>query len=197
MSTESIETQVSSSPPRLGGWAIVLGALTVLLGILVLVWPGQTLLIVALLFGLQLLFVGGFRVMVAVTARSAPGWWRWVIGVLGGLTALAGLLCFFRPGTSLLVIAILIAVGWLADGITSIVSGVVDQWTRTHRFAQIALGVISVAAAVVVLIWPGSSLLLMAAVGGIILIVLGVAILAVALLVRFAANRARTDESAG
>ena len=32
--------------------------------------------IVALLFGLQLLLVGVFRIVVAVTARSAPGWWR-------------------------------------------------------------------------------------------------------------------------
>ncbi len=195
MSTAS-ESRVSSSPPRLGGSAIVLGILSVLLGVLVLVWPGQTLSIVALLFGLQLLFVGVFRIVVAVTTRSAPGWWRGVIGVLGGLTAVAGLLCYFLPGTTLLVIAILIAAGWFADGITSIVSGVVDNWTPAHRFAQIALGVISIAAAIIVVIWPAGSLLLMTLVGGWVLIVLGLAIVAVALVIRSAANRLGSAEPA-
>lgn len=184
MSTESVESRVSSSPARFGGLAIVLGVLTAALGILVLVWPEQTLLIVALMFGLQLLFVGAFRIMVAVTTGAAPTWWRVLIGVLGGLTVVAGVICFVRPGTSLLVIAILIAAGWLADSVTSIVSGAVDRWSGPNRVAQIVFGVISVLAAIVVLIWPGSSLLLMASVGGAMLLVLGVAIVVVALVVR-------------
>ncbi|MFC7621848.1 HdeD family acid-resistance protein [Microlunatus sp. GCM10028923] len=191
MSTEASENQVSSSPPRFGGLAIVLGVLTAVLGILVMVWPGQTLLIIALLFGLQLLFVGAFRIMVAVTTKAAPNWWRVLIGVLGGLTVIAGIICFVRPGASLLVIAILIAAGWLADGVTSIVSGVVDNWTGLHRVAQIGFGVISILAAIVVLIWPGSSLLLMTSVGGALLILLGVAIIVVALVVRSTNRPAR------
>ncbi|GAB3756353.1 HdeD family acid-resistance protein [Microlunatus parietis] len=189
MSTEATASEISSSPPRLGGLAIVLGVLTAVLGILVMVWPGQTLLIIAVLFGLQLLFVGAFRIMVAVTTRAAPNWWRGLVGVLGGLTVVAGIICFVRPGTSLLVIAILIAAGWLVDGVTSIVSGVVDNWAGLQRVAQIVFGVISILAAIVVLIWPSTSLLLMTSVGGALLVVLGVAIIVVALVVRRTTNR--------
>lgn len=189
MSTEATESAISSSPPRFGGLAIVLGVLTAVLGILVMVWPGQTLLIIALLFGLQLLLVGAFRIMVAVTTRAAPGWWRGLVGVLGGLTVIAGIICFVRPGTSLLVIAILIAAGWLVDGVTSIVSGVVDNWPGLQRVAQIVFGVISILAAIVVLIWPSTSLLLMTSVGGVLLLVLGVAIIVVAVVTRRSTNR--------
>lgn len=189
MSTEATESAISSSPPRFGGLAIVLGVLTAVLGILVMVWPGQTLLIIALLFGLQLLFVGAFRIMVAVTTKAAPGWWRGLVGVLGGLTVIAGIICFIRPGTSLLVIAILIAAGWLVDGVTSIVSGVVDNWPGLQRVAQIVFGVVSILAAIVVVIWPSTSLLLMTTVGGVLLLVLGVAIIVVAVVVRRSTNR--------
>src|SRR5580698_1093043 len=43
------------------GWLLLLGVITVVAGIAALAWPGLTLLVVAVLFGAQLIVMGIFR----------------------------------------------------------------------------------------------------------------------------------------
>ena len=80
---------------------IALGAISVLLGLAALLWPGVTLLVVTMLFGLELIAAGLVRIAAAATLSALPGWQRATSGVLGALTVLAGIICFVRPGTSL------------------------------------------------------------------------------------------------
>ena len=99
-----------------GALRIALGAILVLLGLAALLWPGVTLLVVAMLFGLELIAAGLVRIVAAATLSALPGWWQAVSGVLGVLTVLAGIICLVRPGASLFALAAVIAVGWLLDG---------------------------------------------------------------------------------
>ena len=80
---------------------IALGAISVLLGLAALLWPGVTLLVVTMLFGLELIAAGLVGIGAAATLSALPGWWRAMSAVLGALTVLAGIICFVRPGTSL------------------------------------------------------------------------------------------------
>lgn len=173
------------------GWTmplVALGVLSIVLGVLVLVWPGVTLLVVAIVFGLQLIVAGALRISTSRMLPSDPGWLRPVSLALGALSIVAGVICLFRPGTSLLVVAIVIAAGWLSEGVAALAQGLRSGRSASARTFLIASGVVSVLGGLVVAIFPGSSLVLLARLAGIMLVLIGVAELVTA----FMARRART-----
>jgi uncharacterized membrane protein HdeD (DUF308 family) len=171
---------------------IALGALSVVLGLAALLWPGVTLLVVAMLFGLQLIAAGLVRIVAAATLSALPRSWRAIAGVLGVLTVVAGVICFVRPGTSLVVLAAVIAIGWLLDGASELVSAFTVSRRATERIGLIAFGLISVVAALVVFTSPGDSLVVLARIGGVILLLIGV----VTLLSVFAGRGQRSVDAA-
>jgi len=188
-----VATSVSS------GWSgalIVMGIVAIVLGVLVLVWPNATLLVVAITFGIQLIIGGAVRLAVSRDLPREPGWVRPVSMLLGALSIIAGIICLFRPGTSLLVIAILIAIGWIAEGIAAIAHGFGSDRTTGTRVFLIVVGVVSVIAGIVVAILPGSSLLFLTRLAGIMLIIIGVAEIVTAFLARRAAGAGTTAAAA-
>ena len=190
----SDSTALTTTEPK--GLRIALGVICLVLGLVALIWPQATLLVVALVFGLQLIAVGLIRVVAAVALKELPGWSRAVSGILGALTVVAGIICFFRPGTSLLVLALVLAVGWIIDGISELVSAFAVPRRTGERIGLIAFGIVGLIAAVVVLIFPGESLLLLARIGGVILLAFGV----LALVAAFAGRgkrRAAADTGVG
>jgi uncharacterized membrane protein HdeD (DUF308 family) len=165
-----------------------MGILSVILGIMVLVWPKATLLIVAIMFGLQLIVAGAVRLSVTRDLPSDPGWLKPVSIGLGVLSIIAGIICLFRPGTSLAVIAIFIAIGWIAEGIAALVQGFGSDRTTGIRVFLIVSGVVSILGGLVVAIFPGSSLVVLTRIAGIALIVIGIVELVAALMARRAAG---------
>jgi uncharacterized membrane protein HdeD (DUF308 family) len=69
------------------GWVLAFGIITLLIGIVAPVWPRRTLLVVAVLFGIQLI-------------------------VMGIVSVLAGIVVLVYPGISLLVLAVVLGI-WL------------------------------------------------------------------------------------
>lgn len=172
------QTLVATEPK---GLRVVLGVISLVLGLVALIWPKATLLVVALVFGLQLVAVGLVRVIAAVALKELPGRWRTVSAILGVLTAVAGVVFLFRPGTSLLVLAIILAVGWIIDGVSELVSAVVVKRPPLERGALIAFGVLAIIAAAVVMLFPGDSLVVLTRIGGVVLIAFGIVELIAAL----------------
>jgi uncharacterized membrane protein HdeD (DUF308 family) len=54
------------------GWVLAFGIITLVIGIVALVWPGRTLLVVAVLFGIQLIVMGIFRFVAAFASEDVP-----------------------------------------------------------------------------------------------------------------------------
>ena len=54
---------------RLWKWKLVAGLLTIVLGAIVLAWPGPSILVASTLFGVYLLFSGLAELFIAVTVR--------------------------------------------------------------------------------------------------------------------------------
>jgi uncharacterized membrane protein HdeD (DUF308 family) len=84
----------------------------------------------------------------------ASGWWMLLIR---GLAAIAfGLLTFFWPGITLLVLIILFAAHALVDGAMAIALGLQlrKQEGSTPWLAVILMGVVSVAAGIMAIAWP-------------------------------------------
>ena len=162
----------SGTPPT--GLRIALGVLSLVLGIIALVWPDTTLVVVGVLFGIQLLAVGILRIIAAVSLPITPGWRRVLVGVLGVLIALAGIFCFFRPGASLAILLWLIAFGWLLDGIAELIWAFTGSHQGGKRAGLVLYAIVSILAAIVILVFPGESLIVLARTGGVILIILGI-----------------------
>jgi uncharacterized membrane protein HdeD (DUF308 family) len=184
-------TSTWSATATSSGWSgalIAMGIISVILGVLVLVWPKATLLVVAITFGLQLIVAGAVRLSVSRDLPSDPGWLKPVSIGLGVLSIIAGIICLFRPGTSLLVIAIFIAVGWIAEGIAALAQGFGSDRTTGARVFLIVMGVVSILGGLIVAIFPGSSLVVLTRIAGIALIVIGIAELVAAFMARRAAG---------
>ncbi|GAB2775368.1 hypothetical protein GCM10027039_40980 [Terrabacter koreensis] len=163
---------------------VALGILSIVLGVLVLAWPGVTLLVVAITFGLELVVAGALRISTSRLLPTEPAWLKPVSLVLGALSVVAGIICLLRPGTSLLVVAIVIAAGWLSEGVAAVAQGVRAGRSATARTFLVASGVVSVLAGLVVAIFPGSSLVLLARLAGVMLVLIGVAELVTAFMAR-------------
>ena len=179
-------------PARWSGAIVAIGIISVILGVLVLVWPKATLLVVAIIFGLQLIAAGAVRLSVTSELPATPGWVRPVSIALGVLSIIAGIICLFRPGTSLVVIAILIAAGWIAEGVAALVHGFASGRSAGARVFLLIFGAISIVAGIVVAVWPGATLVVLTRIAGILLIVIGVAELVTVFVARRVSRRPAT-----
>ncbi|MEU2435253.1 HdeD family acid-resistance protein [Streptomyces rubradiris] len=170
-------------------WQTVLltGIGSLVLGVLVLVWPGASLLAAGVLFGLYLLYTGVFQLVAAFGTHQATSL-RVLAFVSGALSILLGLLCFRGPTRSLLLLALWIGIGWLFRGITQFLAAVHDP-RMPARGWQILLGVLTFVAGVVLIDSPFESVAVLTLVGGIWLVAVGVVEVLTALRMRGRARR--------
>ncbi|WP_051808711.1 HdeD family acid-resistance protein [Actinoplanes subtropicus] len=155
-------------------WLALSGAaVSLILGILFLVWPGETLHVGAVLFGLWLLFHGIVYLVNAITATAADGLHRALGAVIGLLFVIGGIACLRDVVVSLLVIATIIGISWLVGGIIALIEAFSGFRTGPARLLVGGLGALSVLGGLIVLIWPGPSLATIVVLTGVWLLVLG------------------------
>jgi len=98
---------------------IVLGILTVILGVLAMMTPLMTGVAVALILGFLLIAAGITRTIFAFKCKS---WGKGIlVFVLGLLTLLVGLYMVVRPGLALATLTLVLAIYFFVDGIFEIV----------------------------------------------------------------------------
>lgn len=150
------------------------GLLAVVLGVLMLAWPGKTLVVAAVLFGAYLLISGIAQVVFAFSLHVSAGG-RILLFISGAASLVLAVLAFrhFGEGYAVLLLAIWIAIGFVFRGVATAVSAISDP-TLPGRGWQIFFGVISLIAGIVMMAWPGLSLLTLLMVVGWYLIFIGV-----------------------
>ncbi|MGB3354290.1 MAG: HdeD family acid-resistance protein [Mycobacterium sp.] len=148
------------------------GVLAVILGIMVLAWPGITILVAALFFGAYLLIMGITQVFFAFSLHVSAGG-RVLLFISGAAALILAVLCFRSLQESILLLAIWIGIGFIFRGVATAVSAISDP-TLPGRGWEIFIGVISLIAGVVLLASPFESLATLTMVVGIWLIVIGV-----------------------
>jgi uncharacterized membrane protein HdeD (DUF308 family) len=152
--------------------ALLSGVLAVILGILVLAWPGITILVAAIFFGAYLLVTGFSLVIFAFSLHVSAGG-RVLLFLSGAAALILAVLCFRSLQNSILLLAIWIGVGFIFRGVATAVSAISDP-TLPGRAWEIFIGVISLIAGVVMLASPFESIATLTVVVGIWLIVIGV-----------------------
>lgn len=176
---------------RLLFWLAVAGAATsVIVGVLLLVWPEATLYIGAALFGLWLIVHGVVDIVRAVTATADDPAMRALHGVLGVLFIGAGIVCLRNLLLSLAVIATVIGLTWIIEGVVRLASAFRPHRSGGYRALLGALGAIAILGGLTVLLWPKLTLVAMVVVTGIWMVVMGFVQLLLVLRMRAAARAA-------
>jgi uncharacterized membrane protein HdeD (DUF308 family) len=154
--------------------AILFGLLAVILGVVILAWPGPSLLVAAMLFGVYLVLSGVAMVVLAFSLPVSAGS-RFLNFISGVLSIILGIFAFrhFGQGYAILLLAIWIGIGFIFRGVTAVALAVGEHGVPGRGWA-IFFGVISVIAGVVVLAYPFDSIVTLALVVGVWLVILGV-----------------------
>jgi len=166
-------TAVPTLLPHLWKSTLVSGILTLTLGILVYVLPGDSILIAAVLFGIYLLITGIAQVVFAFSLHVSAGG-RVLLFISGAASLVLAVLCFrhFGEGYAILLLAIWIGVGFIFRGVATSISAISDP-TLPGRGWQIFLGAISLLAGIVMIGSPFESLAILTLIVGIWLVVIG------------------------
>jgi uncharacterized membrane protein HdeD (DUF308 family) len=161
---------------RLWTFNIVLGLLNVILGIIVLVWPGPSIVVASALFGVFLAVSGVAQFVLALTLPVASGGGRALLLLSGGASIILAVMAFrhFDWGYAVLLLAIWIGIGFIMRGVAALATAISDH-NYPSRGWTIFFGAVTVLAGVVVLAYPFDSLVTLTLVAGIWLIIIGVA----------------------
>jgi uncharacterized membrane protein HdeD (DUF308 family) len=150
------------------------GVLTLILGIVVLVWPQPSTVVASVLFGVFLVGSGIAEVVFAFTLEvSADS--RVALFISGVLSLVLGVLAFrhFGEGFAVLLLAIWIGVALLFEGVGAALAAI-DEPVRPGRALDIFLGIVTAVAGVVVLAWPFHTITALTIVAGISLVLIGI-----------------------
>jgi uncharacterized membrane protein HdeD (DUF308 family) len=155
------------------GWLLGYGVLTLLAGIAVLAWPGETLLVLAVLVGIQLIIFGMFRFVAALATDDLTGGTRVLLALLGVLSVIIGLWAIRHALLTLLALTVFLGIFWVVNGVIEIFSALSHREMRNRGWSA-AMGVLSAIAGIIVLAYPGWTLLGLATILGIWLIIFGI-----------------------
>lgn len=171
MSSEAAGTrEVFGKVGQSWGWLLGFGLLTLLAGILALVWPGPTVLAIAVIFGAQLLVGGLFWFVSALSETEKISAAQILLAVLA---IVAGVLVLRSPVESALLFPLVLGLFWLVSGVVETFHAIVRE-TVTARGWAIAAGVLSVLAGIALLVYPGLGLVTLTYLLGAWLVVYGV-----------------------
>jgi uncharacterized membrane protein HdeD (DUF308 family) len=162
----------------------------VIAGVAAVAWPGPTVLAIAVLFGIQLVVVGIFQFVGAFADSGRTGGIRVMSAVLGLLAFIVGLYAIRHVLISVVALALLLSIFWVVNGFAEIFNALARR-DYPHRGWTGFMGVLSIVAGLVVLAYPGISLVTLALVLGVWLIIYGVMEIGLAFRVRSALGRVR------
>ncbi|GAA2633411.1 HdeD family acid-resistance protein [Dactylosporangium fulvum] len=163
-------------------WQVLsLGVITVLFGIAVLAWPGQTLHLLGVLAGVWLIVLGVSRA-VAALGRTQDTARRVFTGFVAAVLIVAGIACVRNAAGGVLLLATILGLAWLLSGFTQLA---ISLFTKGKaRIWLTTLGVLSILVGLAFMLWPGPSLTTLVLLTGISALIIGAGEVAYALQLR-------------
>jgi uncharacterized membrane protein HdeD (DUF308 family) len=126
-----LEFMVASMFGRMGlrwGWYAVAALVSIAAGVLAIVYPSITFLVLVLLVGARALVMGILEMGAAFSWRELDG--RWLLGLTGALSTVLGILLLASPSTGALALLWTIGVYAIVFGVMSLGLGV---WLGVHH----------------------------------------------------------------
>ena len=142
--------------------AIVTGVVSLIAGLVILVWPLKSALVITVLIAIYAMVAGVIDIALATVSRGLSGWLRAGLGLLGVLFVVASIVAFANLPSTTVLLAVLVStflgIAWILDGLLSLLAlgGPKDPFTpvRRSRGWTIAFATVSILAGVVVLLSP-------------------------------------------
>jgi uncharacterized membrane protein HdeD (DUF308 family) len=168
------------------GLAVVMGVVSVVLGLLAMFYPGATIVTVAIFFAAWL-FVSGFYEVITSFTRDGDTGSRVLHAIIGVLSVIVGFALLRTPFQSVEVFIFVLGIFWLVQGVMTFIAAFQQKEGRNWRSV---MGLLGVLAGIIILTYPISSALTLAFIGGIWLVVLGVLQVVAGFQLRSARSRA-------
>ena len=167
------------------GLIVVLGVLSVILGLLAIAYPGATIVTISIFFAAWL-FVSGIFYLISSFTRDGDTGSRVLSAILGVLSIIVGWVLLRTPFQSVEVFIFVIGIFFLIQGVMTFIGAFARKAGRNWGIASGLLGII---AGLIVLTYPISSAVTLALIAGIWLIILGVMQVAAGIQLRNAGSR--------
>ncbi|WP_336642367.1 HdeD family acid-resistance protein [Microbacterium sp. MMO-56] len=148
------------------------GVLSIILGILILVWPAKTAMVVAAIVAIYAIAAGLVYVGIGIFAVGKGGWSRVGHVLLGVLFVIAGIVAFANLGATTLWLAaflgILVGIMWIVEGVVALST----LELAASRGWTIFFAIISIVAGLTLLfspIWGAATLWWLLGIGAVVL----------------------------
>ncbi len=166
------DAQPSSPSLLAASWqvTVILGVLTLILGIVVCFHPTGSLNVVAVLLGILMILSGIFHLIRVFDPEELHRVW---LGIAGLMFVVVGVILIRHLHLTRAIIGLIIGITWIVQGLAALIGGVSSD-AREGRAWWIAFGVISLIAGIVVAATPDSSLTFLAVLLGIWFIIMGI-----------------------
>jgi uncharacterized membrane protein HdeD (DUF308 family) len=147
-------------PPHHQYWWMVLlrGIVAVLFGLLAMLWPGLTTIILVYLFGTFALFDGALAIVIAILERAHISRW-WVLLLEGIFGLLIALLAYLSPVVTALVLLYLVAAWAIVTGIIELVAAFTRKYDRDLEWTLAIAGILSILLGILLVLQPINGLL--------------------------------------
>jgi len=149
---------------------LVVGVLTLILGIIVSFHPTGSLNVIAVLFGVLMILSGIFHLIRVFDPEELNRVWA---GISGLLFIVIGVILIRHLHLTRALIGLFIGITWIVQGLAAIIGGAAGG-ARGGRGWWIAFGLVSIVAGIVVVATPTSSLNVLAVLLGIWFIIMGI-----------------------
>ena len=150
--------------------AMLLGALTLILGIIVTAHPTGSLNVLAVLLGILLILSGLFHLIRVFDPREPHRIW---LGIAGLLFIVIGVVLIRHLHLTRSLIGLIVGITWIVQGLAALIGGI-GGGAREGRAWWIVFGLVSLIAGIVVAATPASSLTVLAVLLGIWFIIMGI-----------------------
>jgi uncharacterized membrane protein HdeD (DUF308 family) len=172
MASVDNDTQTSPFSALAASWqaTLVVGTLTLIIGLVVSFHPTSSLNVVAVLLGILMILSGIFHLIRMFDSKEIHRVW---LGIAGLMFIVVGVVLIRHLDLSRAAIGLVIGITWIVQGLTALIGGISGD-VREGRAWWIAFGVISVIAGLVVVSAPASSLNVLAVLLGIWFVIMGI-----------------------
>jgi uncharacterized membrane protein HdeD (DUF308 family) len=191
MSSVDYDVQPAPSSVLAASWlaTLILGVLTLILGIIVSFHPSGSLNVIAVLIGILMIFSGIFHLIRVFDRDERHRIWA---GLAGLLSIVIGVILIRHLHLTVALIGLIIGITWIVQGLTALIGGLAGG-VQEGRAWWIAFGVISVIAGIVVVSAPVTSVNALAVLLGIWFIIMGIFEIVAGFLLRRAVRAAETS----
>lgn len=138
------------------GWLLARGIAAIVFGVLAFMWPGFTVITLAIVWGAYAIVDGAFALLYGARGGGTRRWTYVVVGLIG---VIAGLVALFWPGETAIVLVMIIGFWALAVGVFEIIYAFQYRRAIAHPWAVGLSGLLSAAVGFFIVMFPGAGAL--------------------------------------